>query len=272
MLIDWFTVIAQTVNFLILVWLLRRFLYKPILDAIDAREKRIADELADADSKKKEAQKEHDEFRAKNDDLDHKRAALIKSATDEANARRDELLADARSAADVLSKNRAEALKADAEALGRSIAVITRHEVFAITRKALADLADLSLEERMTDALIRRLGAMEAGAKKLLSDAIGTKSDPVLVRSAFPLPAAQRASLQYAINSAFAADIPLRFEVEPDLVGGIELTAGGQKLAWSITGYLTSLEAGVGEILNPAAKPVPAQTSQAVPNPALKAA
>jgi F-type H+-transporting ATPase subunit b len=37
MLIDWFTVGAQVLNFLILVWLLKRFLYGPILDAIDAR-------------------------------------------------------------------------------------------------------------------------------------------------------------------------------------------------------------------------------------------
>ena len=60
MLIDWFTVGAQVLNFLILVWLLKRFLYKPILDAIDAREERIAAELADADAKKAEAQKERD--------------------------------------------------------------------------------------------------------------------------------------------------------------------------------------------------------------------
>ena len=54
MLIDWFTVGAQTINFLILVWLMKRFLYKPILHAIDAREERIAKELADADAKKAE--------------------------------------------------------------------------------------------------------------------------------------------------------------------------------------------------------------------------
>ena len=52
MLIDWFTVGAQAVNFLVLVWLLRRFLYRPILKAIDAREKRIADQLADAAKKR----------------------------------------------------------------------------------------------------------------------------------------------------------------------------------------------------------------------------
>jgi len=57
MLIDWFTVGAQVLNFLILVWLLKHFLYKPILNAIDAREKRIASELADADAKKSEAKR-----------------------------------------------------------------------------------------------------------------------------------------------------------------------------------------------------------------------
>ena len=57
MLIDWFTVVAQALNFLILVWLLKRFLYKPMLDAIDAREKRIATQLADADAKKAAAQR-----------------------------------------------------------------------------------------------------------------------------------------------------------------------------------------------------------------------
>jgi len=52
MLIDWFTVGAQALNFIILVWLLKRFLYKPILGAVDAREKRIAAELADAAARK----------------------------------------------------------------------------------------------------------------------------------------------------------------------------------------------------------------------------
>ena len=55
MLIDLFTVGAQALNFLVLVWLLKRFLYKPILNALDAREKRIARELADADAKTAEA-------------------------------------------------------------------------------------------------------------------------------------------------------------------------------------------------------------------------
>ena len=52
MKINWFTVIAQVINFLMLVWLLKKFLYKPILDAVNEREKKITDQLKDADDKK----------------------------------------------------------------------------------------------------------------------------------------------------------------------------------------------------------------------------
>ena len=137
MLIDWFTVGAQALNFLILVWLLKRFLYKPILDAIDAREKRIAAELADADAKKAEAKKERDEFQHKNEEFDQQRAALLSKATDEANAERQRLLDEARQAADALSAKRQEALRNDAAHLNQAISRRTQQEVFAIARKAL---------------------------------------------------------------------------------------------------------------------------------------
>src|ERR1039457_7200635 len=116
MLIDWFTVLAQVVNFLILVWLLKRFLYRPILDAIDAREKRIAKELADA-----EAKKERDEFQHKNEEFEQQRAALLSKATDEAKADRQRLLDEARKAADALSAKRQDALRSDAQNLNQTI-------------------------------------------------------------------------------------------------------------------------------------------------------
>ena len=102
--IDWFTVIAQVINFLILVWLLKRFLYKPILHAIDEREKGIATQLAEAEAKKAEAQKERDDFQHKNEAFDQERAALLKKATDEAKAERQRLLDEARKDADVVAR------------------------------------------------------------------------------------------------------------------------------------------------------------------------
>jgi F-type H+-transporting ATPase subunit b len=249
MLIDWFTVGAQALNFLILIWLMKRFLYKPILNAIDGREKRIAKELADADAKKAEAKKERDEFQHKNEEFNQQRAALLTKATDEANAERKRLVDEAHKAADDLSRKREETLRNDVKNLNQAITRRTQAEVFSIARKALTDLATTSLEERMGEVFTRRVREMDAQAKSGLGQALKTASEPALVRSAFDLPPDQRAAIQNAINETFSADIHLRFETAPDLVSGIELTTNGQKVAWSIAGYLASLEKGVDELL-----------------------
>ena len=249
MLIDWFTVGAQALNFLILVWLMKRFLYKPILNAIDAREKGIAAELADAGAKKAEAQKEHEEFTQKNAQFDQERGALLTKATDEAKAERQRLLDDARKAADTLSVKRQETLRADAQTLNQSISRQAQQEVFAITRKTLADLATTSLEERLGEVFTRRLRTMNGAAKAGLGEALKTASEPALVRSAFDLPAEQRAAIQNAVNETFSAEIRLKFETAPDLVSGIELASNGQKVGWNIADYLASMEKGVGELL-----------------------
>src|ERR1700678_4385423 len=109
--INWFTVVAQAINFLILVWLLKRFLYQPILCAIDARERGIAAQLAAAEAKKAEAQQDRDEFQHKNEVFDQERAALLHKATDEANVERQHLLNVARQEADSLRAKRQEALQ-----------------------------------------------------------------------------------------------------------------------------------------------------------------
>ncbi len=249
MLIDWFTISAQALNFLILVWLMKRFLYKPIIHAIDEREKRIAKELADADAKKIEAQKEQDEFQHKNEEFEQQRAALLSKATDEAKAERQRLLDEARKAADALSAKRQETLRNDAHNLSQAISRRTQQEVFAIARKALTDLATTSLEERLAEVFTRRLREMNGQSKKDLGEALKTASDPTLVRSAFDLPAEQRAAIQNALNQTFSTDIPVRFEAAPDLISGIELTTNGHKVAWSIADYLASLEKGVDKLL-----------------------
>jgi len=249
MLIDWFTVCAQALNFLILVWLMKRFLYKPILDAIDGREKKIAAELADANAKKAEAQKDRDDFQHKNEEFDKQRAALMSKATDEANAERQRLLDEARKAADTLSAKRQEALKSEAHSLDQAITRRTRQEVFAIARKALTDLATTSLEERMGEVFNRRLRTLDGKAKETVAAALKSSSEPAIVSSAFDLPADQRAAIQNALNETFSAEVRVRFETAPDLISGVELTANGQKMGWSIADYLTSMEKGVGELL-----------------------
>jgi F-type H+-transporting ATPase subunit b len=271
MLIDWFTVGAQLLNFLILVWLLKRFLYKPVLDAIDAREKRIAGELAKAASKLADAQREHDEFDRKNKVFDDERGALAAKAAKQSAEERDAMLKQARKDADALRATSAIALAADRKLLGRQVARLAEREVFAIARKALADLASASLEERMGEVFTRRLRSLDAKTKALLAAALQASADPALLRSSFELSAADRATIQNALNEAFSTEVRVRFVTVPDAVCGIEFMANGQKLAWSIADYLKTLEQQLDVLLHTESAPASDKPPAAAPAAAAKA-
>jgi F-type H+-transporting ATPase subunit b len=255
MLIDWFTVSAQVLNFLILVWLLKRFLYKPILQAIDAREKRIAAQLADADARRAGAQEERAEFRHKNEEFERKRADLLRRTQDEVKAERQRLLDEARQAADALRAERQGALEREQQSLGHEITRRTREEVFAIARKTLADLAGTALEERMSDVFVERLRELEGEAREELAKALATAADPAVVRSASELPAKHRAAIQKALDETFAAEVQVRFETVPDVIGGVELIVNGRKIAWSIADHLASLGRSVDDLLKEQSTP-----------------
>jgi F-type H+-transporting ATPase subunit b len=252
MLIDWFTVGAQALNFIILVWLLKRFLYKPILNAIDAREQRIAAELADAEAKRTEAQRQRDEFEHKNVEFDRQRASLLKKATNDATTERARLLENARQEAEALSAKRNQALQSAASTLNQAIASRTQQEVFAIARKALADLAEASLEECMSEVFVRRLRMMDAKTREGVREALKSAATPAVVRSAFDLAPAQRVAIQNVLNETMSAPVQVRFETAPSLVSGIELTTNEHKIAWSIADYLASLEKHVEDVLREA--------------------
>jgi F-type H+-transporting ATPase subunit b len=242
MLIDWFTVGAQVLNFAVLVWLLQRFLYKPVLGAIDAREKRIAAELSDADARKAAAQIEQDDFKARNKAIDDQREAVMARASADAGAERDRLFKDARAESDARRASREAALQAERKALAGEITQLATTEVFEIARRALADLATVSLEERIGEVFTRRLRSMDPKDREALGFALRTSPEPGVVRSTFDIGVAQRDAIQNALNEVFSARIRVRFETSPEGICGIELTSNGRKLAWSVSGYLSSLE------------------------------
>jgi F-type H+-transporting ATPase subunit b len=251
MLIDWFTVGAQVLNFVVLVWLMRRFLYQPVLDAIAAREKRIADQIAAAVAKDKQAAAEHKTFEEKNTAFDQRRASLLEKATADARAAGVRLTEEAQKAALALATKHEQALARQAELLQQTIASRAADEVFAVARKALNDLANADLESRMVEVFTQRLRDLSGTAKEQLAAAFKPGGEPALVRSHFVLQSDQQVDIQDAVNVCFSADVPLRFETAGDAVYGIELAVGGQKLAWTIAEYLRDLQHEVAALLVP---------------------
>ncbi len=261
--IDWFTVVAQALNFLVLVWLMKRVLYRPILQAIDNREKCIEVKLADASAKQVAADTQSEEFKRKNADFDQQRDKLFADAVASAGVERQRLMDVARLAAANADVQRLKILSDEALRLSDSITIWVRAQVVAVARKVLKDLVGMPVEELLIEVFIKHLRQLDTAAKLTFTDALKMASTSAVVRSAFILAAAQRKVLQQAFDETFLVSIPLQFDIAPELIGGIELTVNGHKLAWSIADYLTALDATFGELL---AKniPLPALTTQAV--------
>lgn len=240
MLIDWFTVVAQIANFLILVWLLKRFLYQPILQAIDAREKRIATQIADAQQTATAAQQQQAEFQRKNVEFDQQRTTLFAEANAAAQAERQTLLTAARTEADALRDKFQQSLQHEQQVLQQGILQRTQQQVFELTRKTLADLADAPLEQQIIAVFIRHLSELTDTERAQLQT-----GEPI-VRSAFALTAAQQeqitTALQKQVGWISTAHPPVQFLTDPDCISGIELTVDGYKLAWSVASYLSEME------------------------------
>jgi F-type H+-transporting ATPase subunit b len=243
MQINWFTFFAQIINFLVLVWLLKRFLYKPILDAIDEREKKITSQLKDAEEKATEAKREKAEFREKNDLFDQDKRQLMEKVIAETNEERDKLIESARNEAVGFRSKLEKALQEVQGNLKRELVQKTRQEVFAITRMTLNSLASLSLEEQTASVFVKRL----KNEKKEFIDAFNASPNPILIRSAFDLPEKQQTEIIRTVQEILGTETQVAFSVKPELISGIELTANGYKLAWNISEFLNSFEKSITE-------------------------
>jgi F-type H+-transporting ATPase subunit b len=255
MLIDWFTVSAQAINFLILIWLLKRFLYKPILGAMDAREQKIAAQLRDAATQKTEAERERESLRVARAEFETQREELLKKVADEAEITRKRLGNEVRQEIDTVRTNWRATLRQEQDALRTELASRAQHEIFAIARQTLRDLAGKELEQQIATVFVRRLNALNGDERDQLVTILKTSRQPAIIRSAFDLSQSERAAIESAITGALVPDLPVRFETASDLVGGIELAANGHKISWSISGYLSSLEKSIRDVLEEKAIP-----------------
>lgn len=241
MLIDWFTVGAQVLNFLVLLWLMKRFLYGPILNAIDARGKHVADELKNADTVKKEATQEHDEFKSKNAKFDADRSGLLAKAVAEADQKHAELIADAKKEVTLLREKNQQSLLNDQTNSWKRVQRRAQDEVFSIARKALQELAGVKLEGQIISVLARKIQGLSSDEKKGFVDAVVQKKEPVMIRSSYEITDEQKKQIAEVLSETFGKTETVQYKIDPDLIAGIELSAGGFKTAWSISDYLASM-------------------------------
>ena len=248
MLIDWFTVAAQIVNFLILVGLLKYFFYDRIINAMDEREKNISSRFEEADQKKSEAETEAAAFREKKDNIEKERDKILESARKDADEEHDKLIKKAREEVDELEKKWQSRLKKEKDNFVRDFKMLASEEVIAIARKAIKDLADVEIEEHAGSVFLERIKEMQ---KKDLADmqkSIKADEQPVVVSSGLEMPSQMRQKITRAVHQYIAEKVDVDYRTSPELLLGMELRTNGQKMSWNLAAYLDGMRDSAADL------------------------
>lgn len=245
--IDWFTFVAQVINFLILVWLLWWLLYGPIVNAMQQREQGIASRLEAADAARIQAEQEKESYLQKSSEFDDRRRELFDAATQEAEAQRQHLLQQARQEVDKRAQQWSETFERDQqERLSETRRQVARMGAVA-ARQTLAQLADADLQSLMCGQFARHLQELDEKQRAELLPVVEAGQAAIVVRSALELSEEDRLRLREAIAQAWPADADPRFEIDEELICGLELDVAQYSFSWNVHEFMKDLEREVGQ-------------------------
>lgn len=251
MAIDWLTVSAQIVNFLILVWLLKRFLYQPVMQAMDRREQRINERLSEAQEREKQAEKKADDFDDKREELEHKSEQILEQAKREAGQEKKRLLEVAREEASEKREQWLQQIEQEKADFLEQLQKQSVKAVHAISRKVLEELAGLELEKRVIDRFLERLEELGKDERRAFADS----DDALQITTAFELDNAMRERIGQSLRQQIDADIDINFSRDPGLWCGIELSSGERRLSWCMANYSDELAAHIDEVFDSSGQP-----------------
>ena len=247
--IDWFVFFAQIVNFLILVFLLKHFLYGRIIKAMDEREAKIVSRFDEAERLKEEAQEASAACEKKNQSLTDRAQEILNKARDEAEESRAELTRNARKEVDQVQMRWYEALENEKTTFLENLSQRSGTYVYDTIRRILLDLADVELEQKIVDVFIRLISQADKEMLSVLKQSAITAGAGITIRSAFELSADQRSTIQEALRPYLSEDLEITYEITSKAVAGIDMMVHGHKISWSINDYISSLEKSFSRIL-----------------------
>ncbi|MCP5158962.1 MAG: F0F1 ATP synthase subunit delta [Gammaproteobacteria bacterium] len=246
MQIDGFTVVAQLINFLVLVWLLKRFLYGPIVQAMTARQQKIAATLNEARQKAEQAEVEAQKYRTQCLELDAQREAWLEQAQQEIATQREEWLTQVRCEIDAQREAWLAAWQRERTENRHALQQEATRRLTDAVRHALRELADADLEQRMLEPLLTQLRALDASERATLAQAA---LGGCTISTAFPLDIALQQRCQTALSEQLGTGITWTFHQDPKVACGIILEMPGHRLAWTLDSYLDGFSDALAKTL-----------------------
>lgn len=239
MSIDWITVLVQLFNFLLLVWLLHRFLYRPILAGIDAREAEIARRMAAADAARVQAQDAEQHFLRQHEASVQHRDQAVTEALQDTEQQREQLMTETRAQLEQQRLAWQRHLEHERREFMQRLHGAGALTLLELTRKALYELADETLETAIARQLGRQLATMDAE----LRAAAGT-SRQARVSTHAPLAEAGQRALQAGL-APLLPGVGFEFAVDEEQAPGVVLQLGGMRVAWTLDSYMDELDSAL---------------------------
>ena len=248
MQIDWFTTAAQLVNFFVLVWLLRRFLYRPVVAAIARRQQAIADEFATAEAATAAAEATKADFKARAAALAQEAEAVRAQALADIEVEKQELLAAAAAEAEAARIATKSELAADRDSFLAHMRLDASQAVIDVSRDVFADLAD----ERIEAALARRLAGELGSHGETFAAAIARTEGPLraTLSARSPVPEPDLATLRAALEAMCGRPVAISMLDRADGPVGVVLEMGELRAEWSIDAHMDALVSRLGDRLD----------------------
>jgi F-type H+-transporting ATPase subunit b len=228
--LDWTTFILEIINFLVLVWILQRFLYRPVMNVVAQRRSAISQSLQEAQLTQQQATELKAQFENRLVDWQQEREAARKQLGDEIESERQKLMAQLQTELDeqrrkeqVLAARRDENLLREARQQAQVLS-----EQFAA--KLLSRIADPALEGRLLEMLLEDLSSLPEEQRKNLAAAYRDNQTPVQIISAFRLNDAQRQALNTAMQNTLGTAISCEFREDPAVMAGVNIHIGAHYL------------------------------------------
>ena len=225
---DWTTFILEIINFLILVWILKRFLYQPVLGVIAKRREGIEKTLADAQRIESEA----NELKRKNEqyliDWEAEKEAAQAQLSAELAAMRESKLTELDIKINEEAQRRRvldERSRHDFERLMEEKGIA---QGAAFSSKLLSRMASAELEAKLFALLLEDLQNLREQDKHAVTEA-ATATEPELhikVQSVFSLENSQRDELSRLLNEVTGRTLPIEFHINPELIAGFQIDIG----------------------------------------------
>jgi F-type H+-transporting ATPase subunit b len=240
--LNWSTVLLELVNFAVLVWILKHFLYKPVLEVIARRRAGIEKTLQDAEAMQREAAAQKQQYENRLEDWARERQEARDSLTRELDETRSNRLAELDAA---LASERERAAAADTRRLDdlrRQAEQAAAANGARFASRLLGQLGGEALHAKLVELFLSSLAELSADERAAFGRDAGD-SVSGRVTSAFALGDADRARLEAALGELTAAQPGAEFAVDPSLGAGLRVTLGARVLGLNLADELEGFAA-----------------------------